>query len=193
MYTSDSFIEVHIKRDEGKRGVIKKILLIIIAVLILAALYAVPIVLGFYELLYASIPLTALIIWGLVVLIQRQYVEYEIEIINDTFSAAKIAGKKKRIDLVEFSLKDCDFIGPVTEDRHKTDLVVSELKLALTEKRDYPIEEDTWYALVNRPEFKYMVIFPFKPEMFQVFRRYNPRNVYKYVKPVKAKDTEGNE
>ena len=58
-----------------------------------------------------------------------------------------------------------------------------------TEKREYPITDDTWYALVNRPDFKYLVAFPFKPEMFQVFRRYNPRNVFHYVKPVK--ETEG--
>lgn len=191
MYTSDTFIEANIKRDNGKKGVVYILLLIIVAALILTALYAVPIVLGFYELLYASIPLTALVIWGLIVLIQRRYVEYEIEIVNDLFTVTKIVGKKKRVDLVEFSVKDCDHIGPVTEDRYESDYKVAELKLAITEKREYPITEDTWYALVSRPDFKYLVAFPFQPEMFQVFRRYNPRNIFHYVKPVKAKDSEG--
>ncbi|MBR6210625.1 MAG: hypothetical protein IKQ81_05705 [Clostridiales bacterium] len=166
-------------------------MLIIVALLILAAIYAVPIVIGFYELLYASIPLTALVIWGLVILIQRRYVEYEIEIVNDLFTVTKIVGKKKRVDLAEFSVKDCDYIGPVTEDRYESDYKRAELKLAITEKREYPITDDTWYALVNRPDFKYLVAFPFKPEMFQVFRRYNPRNVFHYVKPAKAKENEG--
>lgn len=191
MYTSDTFIEANIKRDNGKKGVVYILLLIIVAALILTALYAVPIVLGFYELLYASIPLTALVIWGLIVLIQRRYVEYEIEIVNDLFTVTKIVGKKKRVDLVEFSVKDCDHIGPVTEDRYESDYKIAELKLAITEKREYPITEDTWYALVSRPDFKYLVAFPFQPEMFQVFRRYNPRNIFHYVKPVKAKDSEG--
>ena len=110
MYTSDTFIEASIKRNNGIKGVVYIILLIIIALLILAAIYAVPIVIGFYELLYASIPLTALVIWGLVILIQRRYVEYEIEIVNDLFTVTKIVGKKKRVDLAEFSVKDCDYI-----------------------------------------------------------------------------------
>lgn len=191
MYTSDTFIEVNIKRDNGKKGVVYIILLFIVAALILTALYAVPIVLGFYELLYASIPLTALVIWGLIVLIQRRYVEYEIEIVNDLFTVTKIVGKKKRVDLVEFSVKDCDHIGPVTEDRYESDYKRAELKLAITEKREYPITDDTWYALVSRSDFKYLVAFPFQPDMFQVFRRYNPRNIFHYVKPVKAKESEG--
>ena len=190
MYTSDSFIEKHIKRDEGSRGIFKKGLIIFMALLVIFALYYVPIFLGFYELLYASLPITALIIWGVVVLFQRQYVEYEIEIVNDDFSVSKVTGKKKRIELVEFSLKECDYIGPVTEDRFKTDSAIAELKLVVTEKKEYPVTEDVWYILVKRPEFKYIVVFPFDPEMFQVFRRYNPRNVYRYVKPVKAKDPE---
>ena len=98
MYTSDTFIEASIKRNNGIKGVVYIILLIIIALLILAAIYAVPIVIGFYELLYASIPLTALVIWGLVILIQRRYVECEIEIVNDLFTVTKIVGKKKRVD-----------------------------------------------------------------------------------------------
>ena len=179
MYTSDTFIEASIKRNNGIKGVVYIFLLIIVALLILAAIYAVP------------IPLTALVIWGLVILIQRRYVEYEIEIVNDLFTVTKIVGKKKRVDLAEFSVKDCDYIGPVTEDRYESDYKRAELKLAITEKREYPITDDTWYALVNRPDFKYLVAFPFKPEMFQVFRRYNPRNVFHYVKPVIAKENEG--
>ena len=191
MYTSDSFIEANIKRDNGKNGVVYIFLLFIIAVLIIAAIYAVPIFLGFYELLYASIPLTILVIWGFIVLIQKRHVEYEIEIVNDLFTVTKIVARKKRIDLVEFSVKDCEHIGPVTEDRYESDYKAAELKLAITEKKSYPITDDTWYALVNRPDFKYLVAFPFKPEMFQVFRRYNPRGVFHYVKPVKAKESEG--
>ena len=193
MYTSDTFIEKHIKRNDGGKGIFKRCLLIFMALMIVAALFAVPIVLGFYELLYASIPVSALVIWGFVVLFQRQFVEYEVEIVNDIVNVSKISGKKKRTELVEFSLKDCEYIGPVTEDRFKTDSGVAELKLVVTDKKDFPVTEDIWYVLVNRPEFKYMVVFPFDPEMFQVFRRFNPRNVYRYVKPVKAKESEVNE
>ncbi len=188
MYTSDTFIECHVKRDNGKNGIAYKMLLIIMAAIILATLYGVPLVLGFYELLYASIPLTFVLFWVIIVLFRNQYIEYEIEIVNDTFTASKIAGKKKRIDLVDFSVKECDYIGPVTEERYQSDLGKAELKLALTENRDYPITEDTWYALVSGSDFKYLVAFPFKPEMFQVFRRYNPRNVYQYRKPVKPSE-----
>ena len=46
---------------------------------------------------------------------------------------------------------------------------------------DIPLTEEYWYTLVNKDNVRFMVIFNFKPEMYKVFRRYNPRNTASYI------------
>lgn len=38
---------------------------------------------------------------------------------------------------MDFSLKDCIYIGPVTDDRYKSDLEKADIKLAVTSKKDF--------------------------------------------------------
>ena len=113
---------------------------------------------------------------------------YEIEISNDLFEASRIIANKKREDLASFSLKDCEFIGPVTSDRYAEDSGKSEFVLNITKDRKVQISEDTWYCFVSQSGVKYIVAFTFKDEMYSVFRRYNPRNTANYV--VKAPETD---
>ena len=47
--------------------------------------------------------------------------------------------------------------------------------------------------IYKEENYQCMLIFDFKPEMYKVFRRYNPRNVAFYKAPVKAEKPEESE
>ena len=181
----DSFIESHVTRNGGKNIVLR---LMAIAGLI-AAILAINIfgvsMFGFAA-LYITMMLSVTLIFLFVFMFKRSYTEYEIEISNDNVNVAKILGQSSRQELMDFSIKDCIYIGPVTDDRYESDLKNTTLKLAVTEKKDYPIEEDIWYMIYKEDEFVCMLVFQFKPEMYKVFRRYNPRNTAFYKAPVKT-------
>ncbi len=176
----DSFIESHIVRDNGTKGVLFKVFIIITAAIFIVLLNLVPILLGI-NIIFITGMLSAAIVWGVVVLIRRQYVEYEIEISNELFNVARIFARSKREELAEFSIRDCEYIGPVTCDRFSSDRRDSEFELKVTSNSDFPVTDDYWYTFVNSEGVKYIVIFHFKPEMYKVFRRYNPRNTAPYV------------
>lgn len=188
----DSFIESHVVRSSGKNIVLR---LMSIAGL-LAAIIAIN-VFGFSMFgpgaLYITMMLSVTLIFGFVFMFKRSYTEYEMEISNDNVNVAKIMGQSSRVDLMDFSIKDCIYIGPVTGDRYESDLKNASIKLAITEKKDYPIEDDIWYMTYREEEFVCMLIFGFKPEMYKVFRRYNPRNVAFYKAPVKKETDIGEE
>ncbi len=78
----DSFIESHIVRNNGAKGVLFKVFIIITALILIVILNVVPILLGL-NIIFVTGMLSAALVWGVVVLIKRQYVEYEIEISND--------------------------------------------------------------------------------------------------------------
>lgn len=175
----DSFIESHISRNNGYKATLFKAFIIVAAIILIAALNIVPVLLGM-NIIFVTGMLSAAIVWGIVVLIRRLDIEYEIEISNDLFNVARILAKSKREELAEFSIRDCEHIGPVTGDRYSSDLSDSEFTLKITKDNNYPLTEDYWYAFVNTEGIRFMVVFEFKPEMYPVFRRYNPRNTAVY-------------
>lgn len=176
----DSFIEVHYKRDNGVYGVLFKVFLIGAVVVFTFVLNIVPILLG-YNIIY----FTGLISFGLYylvyVLIKRQNIIYEIEMSNDIFDVARIIGDKKREELASFSIKECEFIGPTDSDRFSEDSGKAEFSLNVTDQRKITPCPEVWYAFVEQNGLKYIVAFVFKDEMYQVFRRYNPRKVAPYT------------
>ena len=176
----DSFIESHIVRNNGAKGVLFKVFIIITALILIVILNVVPILLGL-NIIFVTGMLSAALVWGVVVLIKRQYVEYEIEISNDLFNVARIFARSKREELAEFSIRDCEFIGPVTDERYSSDCRDAEFTLKISAVPDIPLTEEYWYTLVNKDNVRFMVIFNFKPEMYKVFRRYNPRNTASYI------------
>lgn len=188
----DSFIESHVVRNGGKNVVLR---LMAITALI-AAVIAIN-VFGFamfgFGALYITMMLSVTLIFGFVFMFKRSYTEYEMEISNDNVNVAKILGQSSRVELMDFSIKDCIFIGPVTGDRYEDDLKKTGIKIAITEKKDYPITEDVWYMIYKEEEYVCMLIFDFKPEMYKVFRRYNPRNVAFYMTPAKTVTDRGEE
>ena len=176
----DAFIESHVKRDNGVAGVMFVIFSSLTLLGIIIALNVIPMLYNL-NIIFVTGMVSAGLVWGLVVLIQRQYVEYEIEISNEIFNVAKIISKKKRDELAEFSIRECEYIGPTTLDRFKSDVSSSAFTLNATANKKYMASDDLWYALVAQNGVKYIVIFNFKPVMYKVFRRYNPRNVAPYV------------
>lgn len=181
----DSFIESHVTRNGGKNIVLR---LMSIAGLI-AAILAINIfgysMFGFAA-LYITMMISVTLIFVFVFMFKRSYAEYEIEISNDNVNVAKILGQSSRVELMDFSIKDCIYIGPVTGDRYKSDLENASIKLAVTEQKDYQIDEDIWYMTYKEEDYVCMLVFQFKPEMYKVFRRYNPRNTAFYKAPAKT-------
>jgi len=175
----DTFIETHVKRDNGTAGIVFDVCVWIAALIFIAFLNIIPIMLGI-NIIFITGMLSFALIWAVIVILRQKNIEYEVEIVNDNFNAAKIVNANKREELVDFSLKDCAYIAPVSSDKFNEHKAKASFCLALTEKKDFPIDDKTWYAFVegNAP---YVVIFGFKPEMYKVFRRYNPRYTENYI------------
>ena len=114
--------------------------------------------------------------------------EFEIEFINEYFSVAKVLRQKKRIELAEFSFRDCEYIGPVTSDRFEQDKKNANYVLKITDLKEFPIEDKYWYCFLTYESMKLVVVFHYKDEMYPVFRRYNPRNTEFYKITNKAEE-----
>ena len=187
----DYFVESRsVRNNKGELAAFTAILFIILLI-VLVLINGVPILFG-YNLLLLTGSISVLLIWGAIVLVMRRsYIEYEIEIVNDTFEGAKILGKNKREDLCEFSLKDCQAIGPVTSDKFLEMSDKAMYRLNLTSYKKFLMTDDNWFIMTGGTA-PYMVIFEMKPEMYKVFRRYNPRftAVYKMPKTEEAADKE---
>ena len=178
----DSFIESHVVRSGGK-NIIARFASIFV---LLAAIVAVNIFgVAKFDLVALPVTLTLSVTLAFifVTLFKRSYAEYDVEISNDNVNVAKILGQTSRVDLMDFSIKDCIYIGPVTDDRYRSDLEKADITLAVTEKKDYPITEEYWYLTYKEENYICMLVLEFKPEMYKVFRRYNPRNTAFYKAP----------
>ena len=53
---------------------------------------------------------------------------------------------------------------------------------------DFPIEDKYWYCCFTQDGYKFVVVFVFKPEMYKVFRRYNPRATKPMPMPIIKED-----
>lgn len=185
----DVFIESHVVREGGKNVAARFFAIFaLLAVIVAINIFGVA-VFGYYV-LSITLTLSVTLAFIFVTFFKRSYAEYDVEISNDNVSVAKILGQSSRVDLMDFSIKDCIYIGPVTDDRYKTDLEKADIKLAVTQKKDYPITEDYWYLTYKQESYVCMLILEFKPEMYKVFRRYNPRNTAFYKAPVKKEPEE---
>ena len=184
----DSFIESLVVRKNGINGVIFTISSIVLCIILIALVLFVPWLIWGSTVFIVTSTFSVILVFALVWLLKNQHKEYEIEISNDVFDCALITGKEKRHDLVCFSLKDCDFIGPVTSDRYNDDISKADFVVRLTDLLKYPVEDKYWYCNVNHEGRKYAVVFIFKPEMYKVFRRYNPRATIQMAMPKESSD-----
>ena len=170
----DSFVETSVKRKNGLAEVVFNTFLITTAIIAVFFAFLIPIYTG-YNLYFISGILAFGIVAGTVVLIKRQHKEYEIEISNDLVDCATILGKNKRDELISFSLKDCEYIGPVTSDRFNSDKEKAGIVIKMTDYKNFDIDEKYWYWLLPTDGINVMIVFMYKEEMYPVFRRYNPR------------------
>ena len=152
---------------------------------------------GFTEVIFNTFLVTACIITVFFVNfipLSLGYNAWFREMSNDLVDCAVINGDNKRDDLVSFSIKDCEYIGPVTSDRYESDKADSHYVVKMTDFKNFDIEDTYWYFLVVQEGAKIMVVFHYKDEMYQVFRRYNPRNTIPMNKlPKPAAKKEGDE
>lgn len=160
-----------------------------IATLIFVLLFnIVPIIFG-YNIIYFTGIISFFIVVGVVILIRNMSFEYEIEIVNDSFTINKIVAKRKRRFITDFSIKDCLAIGPCSSPKFNEAVKSSAFTLNCTEERNYdPSSSDNWFCRVKTEDVEYSIVFPFTDEMYPVFRRYNPRNTEFYKITNKAEE-----
>ncbi len=185
----DSFVETSVKRKNGISEVLFNTFIITTAIIAVFFAFLIPIYTG-YNLYFISGILAFGIVAGTIVLIKRQHKEYEVEISNDLVDCAVILGDNKRDELISFSLKDCEYIGPVTSDRFNSDRENANIVIKMTDYKQFDIEDTYWYWLLPTEGIKVMIVFMYKEEMYPVFRRYNPRGTKPMAMPRKVKEKE---
>ena len=185
----DSFVETSVKRKNGISEVLFNTFIITTAIIAVFFAFLIPIYTG-YNLYFISGILAFGIVAGTIVLIKRQHKEYEVEISNDLVDCAVILGDNKRDELISFSLKDCEYIGPVTSDRFNSDRENANIVIKMTDYKQFDIEDTYWYWLLPTEGIKVMIVFMYKEEMYPVFRRYNPRGTKPMAMPRKVKKKE---
>ena len=173
-FMEDLFFESCVKRDHGTKGKLFPIVTVTALVIFMVFFNGIPIIFG-YNIIY----FTGMISFGLSYLVYRinknMNIEYQIEITNDNFEVTKITNRKKMEMLSSFSIKECEYIGPISSDRFADDVNKADFTLNCTAYKDYDISDDIWYVFLTQDRTPYMVIFEFDEQMYPIFRRYNPR------------------
>lgn len=182
----DSFIETSVKRKTGFTEVFFNTFLVTACILTVFFVNFIPFSLGYNAWFITGI-ISFGIVAGVVIIIKRESKIYEIEMSNDLVDCAVIHSDNKRDDLMSFSIKDCEYIGPVTSDRFESDKNNSNLVIKMTDFKNFDIDDKYWYFLITNEGYKIMIVFHYKEEMYPVFRRYNPRGTIPMAMPHKAK------
>ena len=182
----DSFIETSVKRKTGFTEVFFNTFLVTACILTVFFVNFLPFSLGYNAWFITGI-ISFGIVAGVVIIIKRESKIYEIEMSNDLVDCAVIHSDNKRDDLMSFSIKDCEYIGPVTSDRFESDKNNSNLVIKMTDFKNFDIDDKYWYFLITNEGYKIMIVFHYKEEMYPVFRRYNPRGTIPMAMPHKAK------
>ena len=182
----DSFIETSVKRKTGFTEVFFNTFLVTACILTVFFVNFIPFSLGYNAWFITGI-ISFGIVAGVVIIIKRESKIYEIEMSNDLVDCAVIHSDNKRDDLMSFSIKDCEYIGPVTSDRFESDKNNSNLLIKMTDFKNFDIDDKYWYFLITNEGYKIMIVFHYKEEMYPVFRRYNPRGTIPMAMPHKAK------
>ena len=118
----DVFVESLVVRKNGINGVIFTATAIVVAIILITVINVYPWLNWGSDVTPVTSFISVALIFGLVYILKNQHKEYEFEMSNDYFECAAIKGKNKREDLVSFSIKECEYIGPVTSDRYNSDL-----------------------------------------------------------------------
>ena len=161
----DSFIEGLVERKNGINGVIYTVTAIVVALVLVVIINLVPFMFIGSDVWPITSFASVALIFGLVWLLKQQHKEYEYEMSNDVFDCATIKGKNKREELVCFSIKECEYIGPVTSERFSRDKSQANITLKLTDLADFPSDEKYWYFYLTHEGIRFVIVFMYKPEM----------------------------
>ena len=178
MYQADMGYDDIVKRDTGKVGHVVFPLVVWTAMALFSFFFV-----YFFMIITGNLYFPAMLCLGFCYLIYYKFksynnTEFEVELLNEFFSVAKVERQKKRTDLAEFSLRDCEYIGPVTCDKFKEFREKADFTLNITSLKKYELKDSNWFCAVNGKGYNYVVVFEFKNPMYKFFRRFNPRNVY---------------
>ncbi len=170
----DSVYEDIVKRDSGTIGKVFPVLSIVGLVIFGLIANVLPILMGVNIIFFTGMLTLAAgcVIW---VLNRKFKTEFEISLVNDQLTATRIIAMSKREELMYFTIRDCEFIGPVTSDRYKDDREHCEYAVNCTETREPQMIDGNWYMLINNGGSRYMLIFRFNEDIYPLLRRYNPR------------------
>ena len=135
----DSFIETSVKRKTGFTEVFFNTFLITACIITIFFVNFIPLSLGYNAWFITGI-ISFGIVAGVVIIIKRESKIYEIEMSNDLVDCAVIHSDNKRDDLLSFSIKDCEYIGPVTSDRYESDKADSNLVIKMTDFKNFDID-----------------------------------------------------
>ena len=82
----------------------------------------------------------------------------------------------------------------VTSERFSRDKSQANITLKLTDLADFPSDEKYWYFYLTHEGIRFVIVFMYKPEMYKVFRRYNPRATIPMAMPkVESKKEESDD
>lgn len=185
----DSFIEVHFEK-ENKNKKLFSVVWLICLIFIIILVNLLPILFSFPYLYLLTASVSVALVYGFLYIKKRLKKEYQIEITNEYFEISRIVGDSSCQELLNFSVKECEFIGPVTDDRYKEHISNVDFNLNITPDPVLAMTEDNWAVYLVQEGKKFLVAFPFKEEMYPVFRRYNPRYTVPYV-PKKRVESNG--
>ena len=179
MFQADMAYEDNIKRDNGVMGRVVFPIIVTLALASFIVLFNVIMMIMFGNIIYFTGMISLGICWFIYLKFKAfNNTEFEISLINEYFSVAKVERQKKRTELAEFSLRDCSHIGPTTEECFQGYIKDAAFKLNVTSTRKYEVSEDLWFCAVKGNGFDYVIIFEFRNPMYKFFRRFNPRNVF---------------
>lgn len=100
--------------------------------------------------------------------------EYEYIVTSGTVDIDQIIARRKRKRILSFDCRDCEIIAPLNKGNY-----YAEYKhLPVKDYTAFTAHEDNFFAVTERSGARVAIIFQPTEDMVQLFKSYNPRNVY---------------
>ncbi len=100
--------------------------------------------------------------------------EYEYIVTGSTVDIDQIIARRKRKRAISFDARDCEIIAPANRGHYFAEYKT----LPIKDFTAYPGHEDNYFAVVERTGVRTCILFQPTEDMVQLFKTYNPRNVY---------------
>ncbi len=100
--------------------------------------------------------------------------EYEYIVTEGAVDIDQIIAQQKRKRMVSFDSRECEIIAPVNRGNYFAEYRTLPSQSFVA----YPDHEENYFAVFERVGVRTCVIFQPTEDMVQMFKRYNPRNVF---------------